>query len=699
VRARTDEQLAALVRRRPDLARPAPSDLTSLAARASTRASVQRAVNGLDQAHLRVLRALSSSGDRVSVAATARALDASRAEVQACVDHLRELALVWDGSDGAHVVRTVTDVLSQLPSAPLLSAPQPAPATTGSPGDRPSGRPGDGPGPSTDGAEPAATQSSRAPGKGLHPPPLSVQARAPKAVDDAGGAAASDLLEMIDELARTWELRPPRVLRSGGLAVRDLRRLAADLDIEVPRAGFLAETAYSAGLIGEDTADRPLEPGWAPTPAYDDWRERRPWQQWAHLASAWLGSPRASHRIGTSPAETAGPVNALSSGVLSSPSRQVRLEALAELARLARGEAPEADSLVARLAWRRPLRPAELLGSAARAALREAEWLGVSGRGALTTAGAALVTGAGVEDVAALMKRPMPAAVDHVLIQADLTAVAPGRLEGELAALMRLVADVESRGGATVYRLRAESIRRAMDAGWSADQLLVALRAASATPLPQPLEYLVGDVARRHGATRVGTVTSYVRSDDVAALDSMTKERALAPLQLRRIAPTVLVSSSSASVVLELLRSNGFAPVVEGADGGVRVPRQKQHRAVGRRAPTPVSVSVVDETAAASLVSALRAAEEVAASLRLLERDRPGPPLPSTDPTVALALMQEAAASARPLWIGYSDREGVVTRHLFWPRRVEAGRAYGLVDGSSVERAFSIHRITGASVG
>ncbi|MDQ6897188.1 MAG: hypothetical protein M3171_11380, partial [Actinomycetota bacterium] len=63
IRGRTDEQLAALVLLRPDLARPAPSDLTSLAARAGTRASVQRCIESLDRAHLQVLEALVVAGE------------------------------------------------------------------------------------------------------------------------------------------------------------------------------------------------------------------------------------------------------------------------------------------------------------------------------------------------------------------------------------------------------------------------------------------------------------------------------------------------------------------------------------------------------------------------------------------------------------------------------------------------------------
>ena len=65
IRARSDEQLAELLHLRHDLARPAPADLASLAARASTRASVQRAVDNLDLAHLQVLEAVAAGPNPV----------------------------------------------------------------------------------------------------------------------------------------------------------------------------------------------------------------------------------------------------------------------------------------------------------------------------------------------------------------------------------------------------------------------------------------------------------------------------------------------------------------------------------------------------------------------------------------------------------------------------------------------------------
>jgi hypothetical protein len=346
------------------------------------------------------------------------------------------------------------------------------------------------------------------------------------------------------------------------------------------------------------------------------------------------------------------------------------------------------------------MRRGEIIDAVTAAVLREAEWLGITGRGALSTAGQLLFntpdsTAAAEEAVST----HLPSPVEHVLLQADLTAVAPGRLEGSLAQFMRLVADVESRGGATVYRFSPESVRRALDAGWSSAQVLTALQDASRTPVPQPLEYLVGDIARRHGQTRVGSVSAYIRSDDSAVLDTMLADRGLAALQLRRVAPTVVVSPAHNMVVLEMLRENGFAPIAEATDGGVMLPVVSHHRSPARRAPvSPALPSLVDDELTETLVSALRAGEESAAYEREREQSQPGPRLPSTEPAVALALLREAAADNVGLWIGYADADGRTSRILFYPRRIEGGRAYGSIEGSNIERAFSIHRITGAAI-
>ena len=55
LRTRSDEQLGALLVARPDVARPAPSDVVALASRLAVPVSVDRALDELDAATLQVL--------------------------------------------------------------------------------------------------------------------------------------------------------------------------------------------------------------------------------------------------------------------------------------------------------------------------------------------------------------------------------------------------------------------------------------------------------------------------------------------------------------------------------------------------------------------------------------------------------------------------------------------------------------------
>jgi hypothetical protein len=700
-------------------------------------------MDGLDRGHLQVLEALVVSGDPVDLAWTGTLLGASAESLDGFVRNLWDRALLWRGREGQHVVRTVAEVLGPHPAglgpaiadlrgstpaayaspealdAVIAAAPPDArgildrltwgpPEARLSPGERVdaasawllshqliSAQP-------DDRVALPREVALRLRGDRIHreteltAPDLPVTVHEQSSVDAAAGGQASELLGLVDELAADWGFRPPRVLRGGGLSARDFKHLTAVLDVDPAQAAFVVETAYAAGLLADDAS---LEPVWAPTPGYDEWQQKPSARRWVRLTQAWLASGRAPHLVGTVPAGGGSPINALGENVVYPPTRQLRGDVLSELAALPGGQAPDLICLSHRIRWRRPMRRAEIVEAVTAAVLREAEWLGVTGRGALSTAGRLLFgTAAGPSAAEEAISSQLPSPVQHVLLQADLTAVAPGRLEGSPAKFMRLVADVESRGGATVYRFSPQSIRRALDAGWSSVQVLTELRDASRTPVPQPLEYLVGDVARRHGQTRVGSVSAYIRSDDPAVLDSMLAERGLAALQLRRIAPTVVVSPTHTLVVLEMLRKNGFAPVAETTDGGVMIPPVSHHRTPARRPPTSAPLTaVINDELTGALVSALRAGEESAAYERARAQSLPGPQLPSTEPAVAIALLSEAAADRLGLWIGYADADGRATRILFYPKRIEGGRVYGFVDGSNIERPFSIHRITGAA--
>src|SRR5439155_11330716 len=141
-------------------------------------------------------------------------------------------------------------------------------------------------------------------------------------------------------------------------------------------------------------------------------------------------------------------------------------------------------------------------------ALSEAALLGLTGLGALTGYGRLLLrellaaaardpdddplgrSASETEDSVAALDGLLPAPVDHVLLQADLTLVVPGPAEPALATELALVADAES---ANLYRVTPDSVRRALDAGYSATDLHSLFATRSRTPVPQALAYLVDD--------------------------------------------------------------------------------------------------------------------------------------------------------------------------------------------------------------
>ena len=101
LRGWSDDQLAALLRDRPDLATPAPHDSSQLASRAATRSSIHRALDTLDRLQLSVLDALLVAGQTTPDEVVA-IVHADPDDVRRAVDRLgaelqltRTLLLAW----------------------------------------------------------------------------------------------------------------------------------------------------------------------------------------------------------------------------------------------------------------------------------------------------------------------------------------------------------------------------------------------------------------------------------------------------------------------------------------------------------------------------------------------------------------------------------------------------------------------------
>jgi hypothetical protein len=249
-----------------------------------------------------------------------------------------------------------------------------------------------------------------------------------------------------------------------------------------------------------------------------------------------------------------------------------------------------------------------------------------------------------------------------------------------------------------VYRFTAASVRRALDAGWSSSGLLDLLARSSRTPVPQPLAYLVGDVARRHGRLRVGRMSSYIRSDDPLLLEQVLADRRCARLRVRQVAPTVLVAGAEPAEVLQTLREVGLAPVAESPGGDVVVRRPDLARTPTREAPRP-TVTEPPRPSSGYLEAVVRGLRDGQRESDDEERRAAtrGPRLPVTDPSVTLATLREAAVTRSRVWIGYTDATGRAERRVIEPLTVEGGRVTAFDHGTDGVRGFSVHRITGVA--
>ncbi|MFF8727967.1 helicase-associated domain-containing protein [Streptomyces sp. NPDC015171] len=579
-------------------------------------------------------------------------------------------------------------------------------------------------------------------------------------VDATAAGQAYTALATVEELLKDWDEGGPAVLRAGGLSVRDLKRTAVALDVSEPVAAFWTELAYAAGLIASDGE---ADERYAATPAYDEWLEMPPAVRWGLLAQAWLTATRAPGLVGGRDAKDR-TLSALGPGLDRSAAPEVRHRVLVLLAGLPQGTAPDAGSVLERLHWERPLRGAErpegddLRSRLARWALSEAELLGVTGRGALSGHGRALLgaaadasaaggpksgaaTGSGAASGSAsasaepagpgdklpvhhhrapdrpatlsaaeraaataaavrLLAPLLPEPLDHVLLQADLTAVAPGPLRRPLADTLGVLADVESKGGATVYRFTPASVRRALDAGRTAADLHAFLTEHSRTPVPQPLAYLIDDVARRHGHLRVGAASAYVRCDDDALLNEILADKRAAALRLRRLAPTVLAAPVDPAALLEGLRTMGYAPAAESAEGDVLITRAHAHRTPPRTAPEPVpdGPPPPDTTLLSAAVRAIRAGDLAATAPRKpVGEPLAGGDLPRTSSAETLATMQAAVLTGESVWIGYVNAEGAASQRVIAPVRVEGGFVTAYDHTADEVRTYPLHRVTGVA--
>jgi hypothetical protein len=511
-----------------------------------------------------------------------------------------------------------------------------------------------------------------------------------KNINSAAIANITTFIRWVEEVLNFWAQDPPTALRSGGLGVRDLKALALHIGVDESCAAFVAELCYISALLTIDPDDRIL-----PTTNFDIWLTQRPSAKWLTLTSAWLSTSRVSGLVGNEDSKNVAPLGPELDRVNAASVRSLVLSLLKDH----REGAITPDSMVAIASWHRPskriggIHPSHILFT-----LREAEWLGLTGQGVISDYGLALLDQRSLEQI----DIDLPKDVDHILIQSDNTAIAPGPLAQEIAQEMALLADIESRGGATVFRFTDSTIRRALDHGKTGEEITKFLKLTSKTSMPQPLEYLIADVAKKHGKLRVGSTTSFIRCEDQSVIVAILSDKKLEGMGFRRIASEVLISDLEVDDAVNVLRNAGYLPALEDSKGillsGARIMRSQS------KARPPRIVGEIDSPSDIVLegaVRVLRTGEKSShrqSTLRDISSSALGElPRSTANETLDLLSHHLTHSADTSLSIGYADNNGLISHRIIDPLKLSAGTLLARDHATGEITTFRIARITGVA--
>jgi hypothetical protein len=207
--------------------------------------------------------------------------------------------------------------------------------------------------------------------------------------------------------------------------------------------------------------------------------------------------------------------------------------------------------------------------------------------------------------------------------------------------------------------------------------------------MPQPLDYLIADVAKRHGRLRVGSAHTYIRCEDEGLVQQILHDKKCEHLRLRKIALQVLVTELELPEVISELREYGYLPAAENASG-VLLSQPNLRRAKSR--PKPPRIISEFTAPKASVVSA------AVKTIRAGERSRKVEPIVAgTSSNETLALINQYIDEQRTLVISYADNNGGVSNRIIEPISISLGTLTARDETTGEITQFRIPRINGVA--
>ncbi len=351
-------------------------------------------------------------------------------------------------------------------------------------------------------------------------------------IDRDASLAIFDVIQALTELIFELEQRYIREVGKRGVGLPDVKRLAAHLSKSNEYAKQVFELAQFVNLA-EVEGSR-----WQLGQRAENWISWSDRERWSHLAESWLsllGDEAARELLAILPAESFD-------------------RRLAEVYPFADSTATNRIKKVAEIA--------NLIGLIANS--QATSWLGLLSS-SLQTASERAIAG-------------LPSAAERLIIQADLTLIAPSPLPTELEISLRRFADTEQIGMASSYRLSALSVSHGLETGLAIEEIRALLLRLSGNQLPQPVDYLLKEAESRFArlkvfATKSGAHSQIVSTDKILLAEIHNDQR-LKPFALHFDEAGSLHSRFEAELVYFALREANFVAVRVDEQGQVLSPQK-----------------------------------------------------------------------------------------------------------------------------
>ena len=543
---------------------------------------------------------------------------------------------------------------------------------------------------------------------------------APQETTDSGATATG--LEACREISSLLDFlgtHPVPMLKNGGLGQRSSKLLAQYLKRTTAEVYHVVALAHAAGVIGTgEPQPLPAEGEGnylAPTRRADEWQESDLATRWTMLLRGWLdslwpwwtllpGSDDTATQLGGTEAQQRLLHPEFSHHRLAS-SRRLVLRGYARSS--ARGPITK-NELWQDLLFLYPKLITQQTQALLTPLLQEAEWVGAISNGRLSSPALALLADEkeAADPVFSAAHKLCPAAVSEFIVQADFTVVCPGPLENAVRSELELIAQLESPGLASLYRIEESSVRRGLDAGRSGEQILAFLREHSLTPVPDSMISVVRELARHHGGLRGGPAVSYLRCEDAETLDLLEHSAVAEEIAIHRIAPTVLISQRPLASVVQLLAQHNFYAVAEDSSGhGVdirldpaRVPQPRTKPTSAPKVDAARIARIVDKLGSHNKGSSASSSTESSAASGVASPQTPRKTAStSTAPAPSTAeisnTVELAQRSGRLLAVGYANKSGERQQVRATVLSIFGGNVDIRVSGDGGVRRIPLHRI------